>query len=377
MPNIQKRGNSFKLTVSLGYSTEGKQIRKTTTYTPPDNVSPGKAEKLAEKAFYEFEQKCKGITSLNENMRFTELCDWYFTNYATSELKEVTSFNYKIDADKHIIPVFGNYKLKDITTAKISEFYKSLKLSPSSVKKIHTIFSSIMHCAVKQGFISNNPCQNTIRPKKEYKEKAYLTEDQAKVLIKLTSEYSTFNTAVQLLLYTGMRKGECLGLMWDDIDFDNNTITINHTLSYAYERWFLAQPKTFKSMRTIKFADNVKEILLNHKEQVNKRQEILGESFMHPEMVFTSEERGNYIDTSFFNKKFKAFITNSGLPKELTTHSLRHTNATLLINSGIPLKIISEHLGHCNINVTADTYAHVLEKSKNMVAETLSLTLNS
>lgn len=204
MPNIQKRGKTFKLTVSLGYSTEGKQIRKTTTYTPPEGISAGKAEKLAEKAFYEFEQKCKGVASLNENMRFSELCSWYFTNYAATELKEVTSFNYKIDAEKHIIPVFGNYKLKDITTAKISEFYKTLKLSPSSVKKIHTIFSSIMHCAVKQGFVTNNPCQNTIRPKNEYVEKSYLTEEQARELIKLTSKYSTFNTAVQLLLFTGM-----------------------------------------------------------------------------------------------------------------------------------------------------------------------------
>jgi integrase len=377
MPNIQKRGNSFKLTVSLGYSTEGKQIRKTTTYTPPDNVSPGKAEKLAEKAFYEFEQKCKGNTSLNENMRFSELCNWYFANYAASELKEVTSFNYKIDAEKHIIPVFGNYKLKDITTAKISEFYKSLELSPSSVKKIHTIFSSIMHCAVKQGFISKNPCQNTIRPKKEYSEKAYLTEEQAKQLLMLTSEYSTFNTAVQLLLYTGMRKGECLGLMWDDIDFDNYTITIHHTLSYANKRWFLAEPKTFKSMRTIKVEDDIIQILLYHREKEMKRQEILGDTFMHPEMVFTSEERGNYIDASFFNKKFKSFVAKNGLPTALTTHSLRHTNATLLFSSDTPVKVVSEHLGHCNTRVTEDTYVHVIEKSKVKVAHTISRILKS
>ena len=85
MPSIEKRGNSFRFTVSLGYDVSGRQIRKTTTYTPPRNISESKAQKLAEKAFYEFEQQCNGMTSLNENMRFGALCDWYFENFAPSE----------------------------------------------------------------------------------------------------------------------------------------------------------------------------------------------------------------------------------------------------------------------------------------------------
>lgn len=381
MANIQKIGEAYKLTVSLGYDINGKQIRKTTTFRPPVGTAPTKAKKLAEKGFFEFEQKCKGITTLNENMRFSELFQWYIENYAVSELKEVTVFNYDKTAKKHIVPVFGNYKLKDITTPKITEFYKTL-IQPTSirpalktitVKKIHTILSSVFHCAVKQGFVQDNPCKNAIRPRIEYHEKTFLTEEQAKRLMELTSEYSIFNVIVRTLLYTGMRKGECLALRWEDIDFENNLINICNTLSYANGKRFLSEPKTKKSRRSIKISDNVVEMLLHHKEIETARSAKLGNQFLHPEMIFTTE-LGNYIDASYFNKKFKEFIAENELPS-ITTHDLRHCNATLLINAGIPIKIVSEHLGHCGVEVTANVYSHVLDKSKEKVMQALDIAL--
>lgn len=78
MPSIEKRGDTYRIMVSLGYNMEGKQIRKNTTFKPPKNVTEGKAEKLAMAFAYEFEKKCMGMTNFNENMRFLELCEWYF-----------------------------------------------------------------------------------------------------------------------------------------------------------------------------------------------------------------------------------------------------------------------------------------------------------
>lgn len=381
MANIQQIGDAYKLTVSLGYDINGKQIRKTTTFHVPKGTAPTKAKKLAEKAFFEFEQKCKGITTLNENMRFSELFDWYISNYANTELKEVTVFNYDKTAKKHVIPVFGNYKLKDITTPKITEFYKTLvqltserpALKTITVKKIHTILSSVFHCAVKQGFVENNPCKNAIRPRIEYHEKLFLNEEQAKHLMEVTEDYSVFNIIVRTLLYTGMRKGECLALRWEDIDFKNNLINVCNTLSYANGKRFLSEPKTKKSRRSIKISDNVVDMLLHHKYEEEKRVMKLGTQFLHPEMVFTTE-LGNYLDASYFNKKFKEFVSDNGLPP-ITTHDLRHCNATLLINAGIPLKIVSEHLGHCGVEVTANVYSHVLDKSKEKVMQALDIAL--
>lgn len=95
MANITKRGNTFRIRVFVGCDMNGKQLVKSTTYTPPDGVTPKKAEKLAQEYAFEFERHCKGYSQLNENMRFSELADWYFTNYAPQELKESTIYTYK------------------------------------------------------------------------------------------------------------------------------------------------------------------------------------------------------------------------------------------------------------------------------------------
>lgn len=91
MANITKRGNTFRIRVFIGCDMNGKQLVKSTTFTPPVGVTEKKAEKLAQEYAFEFERHCKGYSLLNENMRFSELADWYFTNYAPQELKRALS----------------------------------------------------------------------------------------------------------------------------------------------------------------------------------------------------------------------------------------------------------------------------------------------
>ena len=99
MPSVKRRGDSFRIMVSLGYGMDGRQIRKTTTYTPPEGVTPGKAEKLATAFAYEFEKQCRGMVNFNENIRFSELADWYYDQIAVHKLKPMTLYcNRKIIA---------------------------------------------------------------------------------------------------------------------------------------------------------------------------------------------------------------------------------------------------------------------------------------
>lgn len=126
MPSIKKRGNTYRIMVSLGYDIYGKQIRKTTTYTPPEGVSEGKAEKLAMAYAYEFEKRCQGMTNMNENIRFSELMEWYFNQVAIHKLKPATYANNRTLMDLYVLPYIGNMKLKDINTAKIDELFNQL-----------------------------------------------------------------------------------------------------------------------------------------------------------------------------------------------------------------------------------------------------------
>lgn len=112
MAAIDKRGNTFRIRVFVGTDANGKKIMKSTTFTPPTDTTPKRAEKLAQEFAFEFERQCKGYISFNENMRFSELADWYFTNFAPVELKASTVYTYTGQYKKHIKPVLGNMKLK-------------------------------------------------------------------------------------------------------------------------------------------------------------------------------------------------------------------------------------------------------------------------
>lgn len=126
MPSIKKRGDTFRIMVSLGYDMDGKQIRKTTTFTPPDNVTPGKAEKLAMAFAYEYEKRCQGMTNFNENIRFSELHDWYYEQIAIHKLKPMTYYGNRELMKLYVLPYLGNMKLKDINTARIDALFNEL-----------------------------------------------------------------------------------------------------------------------------------------------------------------------------------------------------------------------------------------------------------
>ena len=107
---IIQRGDSYRFTVALGLDANGKQIRKTTTFTPPEGMSQGKADKLAKEEYVYFKNRCKGLLSFNENMRFSDLCEEYFKIYAPNRLKPLTAYNYEKMVDFHFKEYFGNRK---------------------------------------------------------------------------------------------------------------------------------------------------------------------------------------------------------------------------------------------------------------------------
>lgn len=126
MPSVKKRGDTYRIMVSKGYDIYGKQIRKTTSYRPPDGVTEGKAEKLAMAYAYEFEKRCQGMVNMNENIRFLELAEWYYNQVAVHKLKPATYANNRTLMDLYVLPYIGNMKLKEINTARIDALFNEL-----------------------------------------------------------------------------------------------------------------------------------------------------------------------------------------------------------------------------------------------------------
>ena len=383
---IVQRGSSYTFTVALGMDSNGKQIRKTTTFNPPEGMSEKKADKLAKEEYIHFKNRCKGMSAFNENMRFRDLVEEYFKIYAPNKLKPITTYNYRKMIDYRFIPYFGNKKLKDINTAMLTDFFNNQtdtdkagnikSLSPATVKRLYIIMQSLFSFATSQRYLKESPCNGVILPQKDAtadEKRRYVTEAELARFLPLFEEYSAFNTIIKLLLYTGLRSGEALGLQWNDIDFKNKLITVNHTLSDVGGKHFLTTPKTKNSKRTIAISQSVADLLQEHRRHQWELQIILGSDFSHPEMVFTSD-RGNYKDRSCLNTSFRRFLKGTEF-EFLTLHCLRHCNATLLLNSGVDIKIVSDHLGHSTIGTTANIYADVLEASKRKTAEIIEFTL--
>ena len=207
MAAIDKRGSTFRIRVFVGTDTNGKKIMKSTTFTPPTDTTPKRAERLAQEFAFEFERQCKGYISFNENMRFSELADWYFTNFAPVELKASTVYTYTGQYKKHIKPVLGNMKLKDITTPKLTQIMQSYKFKSCDCQKIvGVIIQSIFKRGMEQGFLRNNPCHNVILPKNKEQHKVMaLSEDALKRFVKMFDEKSCdedVKRIIRVLLYT-------------------------------------------------------------------------------------------------------------------------------------------------------------------------------
>lgn len=376
-PGIRRRGDTFTFTVSLGFDGNGKHIRKYRTYQPPKGLTEKQLKKAVEDAYDDFCDLVGNNLDFKENMYFSDLGELYFSQYAPNCLKEVTAYTYEGSYRKNIKPVFGNSRLKEITTARITEFLLELGKTkkPQTVRKNKIIMHSILNFAVQQKFISENPCIGTVW-KKEVEASAsertnYLPVDQAKTLVKLTREYKPFNVIIQVLLRTGMRSGEVLGLTWDKIDFDAKTIFVDKTLTYVKGKYFLSTPKTENSLRTIGVDDKTIALLRLHKEEQNKLKEIVGSAWLQPDAVFTSNT-GHYYDRCLLNTQFRRFLKKHPELKKITIHGLRHTNASMLIEAGENLDAISKHLGHASSDITSRVYAHMLAGVRVRITATIS-----
>lgn len=233
----KKDNNRFRIVCSLGYGADGRQIRKTTTFKAPEGTTPKKAEKLANEFALDFERKIRGNVEFADNMKFSELCEQYFALYATNKLKRVTAYTYEGQVKIHLLPEFGNLRLKNFTPNRISNFFGKLKVKPQTCKRIFTILESIFSFAVHQGLILKSPCIGVILPKaKNNDDKKMLNLSQVKILMKmLTSEdveSSQFSVIIRTLILTGLRASECLALQWGDVDFENSVISVKHNLCY-------------------------------------------------------------------------------------------------------------------------------------------------
>ena len=348
--------------------------------------------KLIRKSIYgknqkEVRQKLSKVTTEIDEGLYLEpakmtLSDWmdlWYKEY-TFDKKYSTLKGYKAQINKHIRPGIGKYNLSQINPMILQRFFNHLSepnekgkvLSPKSIKNVYIILSGILEQAVENEMISKNPCKKVKLPKVYNKQITPLTDKQVKDFLEIISTDEIYGTILRVIVFTGLRLGEAMGLTWDCVDFEKGALNINKQLQRRPQKDGGSTLTSVKSgkPRILKPAPFVMQLLkIRYTEQIMQKQrsEDLWLAWSNEEehkkaLVFTNLQ-GGYLIPKRVYLHFKSAAVAIGAP-DARVHDLRHTYAVLSLQNGDDIKTVQENLGHASAAFTLDVYGHVSDRMK-------------
>ena len=283
-----------------------------------------------------------------------------------------TFASYSTTVKKIVAPYFREKEvtLKNLTAKDIQEFYLSEleRVSPSSVIHYHANIHKALKYAVKIDLIDVNPADKVERPKKDRYVGSFYDADEVNALFE-AAKGTKLEMPILFGAFYGLRRSEAIGLKWDAIDFEQNTITIRHTVTSCDldgKRVLVASDttKTKSSMRTLPLVPFMRERLLALKEEQKENRRLCGRSYIKDYLEYVCvNEIGDLIKPHYVTTAFPDLLKANGM-RHIRYHDLRHSCASLLLANGVPMKQIQEWLGHSDFSTTANIYAHLDYSSK-------------
>ena len=315
-------------------NNEGRQGRK--VIGVHGKITTEQARQLAQKYFYQISQGEEPRRNAQANPTFSEFSKMYMDEYSIKHKAVKTFENENYMLNKHILPVFGKRRIKDITKREIEKFHSCFENNKSNANRILSLVSHIFTKALEWDYIELHPALG-IKRNKEEKRSRYLSTDEIKRLLDVLDDYPNKNIshALKIILFTGSRRGEVLGATWNQFNFEKKT-------------WTKPMQKT-KQRRTeyIPINDETLTVLTEMKKTINS-------IFLFP----SDSKEGHMLD---FKNSWKNICKLAKLD-DVRVHDLRHTYASLLINNGISLSVIGRLLGHKDVSTTA-RYAHLNDET--------------
>lgn len=357
-------------------------------------------DELRQKKEEVFKDMRDGIKVTSQKVTINDIYNIWIT--IKKGIKNNTFQNYKYMYNKFVYNTLGKYKLLEVKRSDVRRFYNDLVdrkgVGIHTLDTVHTVIFQVLELAVEEDRIRINPSSNALKELKkthnidEEKRKA-LTAKEHEILVNYlnASEIARrWKPIFTVMINTGLRVGETTGLTWNDIDFENNTISVNRTLVYYKHedggtRFAVNTPKTKSGYRKVPMMDVVREAFLEEKkmqEELNIPQGIIIDN--HTDFVFLNRY-GSVQNQSMLNKALQRIVSFCNeellsnakedeevllLPK-MSCHILRHTFATRQVEAGINLKVIQETLGHSDIKTTMNIYADATEDLMNNEFEKL------
>lgn len=441
---------SYRITVSCGLDSKGKQIRQRMTWKPPrEGMTQRQIDKALNKAAVEFEQSIEQGFQLNNRQTFTEYANYVIDLKERTGIRPRTIERYR-DLLRRIDAAIGHIKLTDLRPQHLNAFYANLTeagvrtdggkaqskidirawckanrtsqtklaqkaavslstvsvaaqgkvvslqaadamaramglkttdvftvtknaapLSDKTVLEYHRLISTIMAQAEKEMLVAYNPASKATPPKMTRKAPDYYQPEQMDAILDALEEAPLkWRTITYLLIDTGARRGEIMGLKWESIDLESGIIHIERALLYTAKRGIYEGPPKTGKERTVRIAPETLALLKQHKQAQLELRLTNGDRWNDTGYVFTQDD-GRPMNPDSITDWLGKFSAAHGLP-HIHPHAFRHTAASTMIASGVDLVTAASELGHSNATTTATIYAHVIEDAKAKAEEARS-----
>lgn len=389
-PRKNKNGEivSYQIEVYRGRDADGRKLKPYTMrwHVPDGWQSENKIRRELDRVAAEFEIDCKAGNISLDRKTFSQYAE-YVMQLKERDNKHRTVQRYR-QLLKRINKEIGHLKLTDVTGEHLNRMYikwsqkgenKAIRkdkeargLSNQTIVHHHRLVHAIYAQALKEGLVRYNIADTATPPKVEKKEAEFFELDEVLAIRKaLNKQPLKWQAITELLINTGARRGEILGLKWDNIDFKNNRIIIENNLQYTPERGIYLETSTKNyETRTISIAPELISVLKAHRKEQLEQKVKLGSYWTDTGFLFT-QDNGQPMNPDSINKWLREFSKEHDLPA-IHPHKFRHTQASLLYAAGENPVVISKRLGHKQVSTTQNIYAHLLENGDKQASDKIA-----
>jgi len=329
----------------------GKLIRKT-VYGKTRSEVQGKLTDLMHKLK-------QGIPLGDDRQTTGQFLQSWLNEVVKPSVKPKTYQTYSDLVRLHLGPALGKRPLTKLSPQDVQRFLNSKnesKLSARTVQHLRATLSNALNTALKWGLVSRNVAELVDSPKAVRPDIKFMMPKEAKAFLQKAKK-DRLGVLFTIALSMGLRRGEALGLRWEDVDFDKRIIRVRYALQRINSKLVLTELKTKTSRRDLPMIDLVYNGLKAHRKRQLKEKLALGQYWKDSGLVFTTS-LGTPISPRNLVRKYHALLKSAELERR-RFHDLRHSCASLLIMQGVPLKTVSDLLGHSGITITANFYAHL------------------
>ena len=368
--SIRKRSDGrWEALLSDGYDGQGRRQRRNFL---------GRTRGEVQRKLDEARQRLQAGEPVADDRRSVAEFLEQWLNHAEQRVRPRTFERYRSIVRQHLVPHLGNLQLAKLSPAHVERMLAAQLdsgLSPRTVHHHRGLLRNALNVAQRWGLLTRNVAAFAAPPKVVEEEVAAIGPEQARQILDAVAG-DRLEALYALTLALGLRQSEVLGLRWEDIDLDVDTLDVRRTLQRAEGEFRFFDTKTPRSRRTLSLAGPLVEHLGSHRRRQLEERLAAGiawEGERWGDLVFTTELGGplsGYVVTTHFQR----LLLEAALPR-MRFHDLRHAAATVMLTLGVPPRVAMETLGHSQISTTMDRYSHVIPELQRDASELVGAAL--